>query len=297
MNSNKWLIFIKERFDPLSHSLMILVFVSVHILIAKKLFLVSMPPLEIFILIMAVTLFYFKLRLYDEVKDYELDLVINSNRPLPRGLLNHQNMYNGMIFCIVFEYLLFGIRGIVSLSALSFPILYSLLMYKEFFIKEKIRPHLTTYAVSHTIVTSFLTIAIFSFINQQSFFSNLTNSNLFYFAMINWMLFNIFEFGRKTFAISEERPNVDTYSSLFGKRGAVLLVISQAVVAFVLMTKIRIFHSSLIMYSNIILLLLLTNTGIVFIFSKKSAHAKYFRTMSSVYIIIFYLILIIGLIL
>lgn len=297
MNKNKWYIFIRERFDPLSHSLMILVFVTVHILIAKNLFQIVLSPPEIACLFIAVTLFYFKLRLYDEVKDYELDVVINAHRPLPRGLLNHQNMYYGMTFCILFELLFFSIRGFSVVLSIAIPILYSLLMYKEFFIRDKIRPHLTTYAVSHTIVTSLLTISIFSFLNQQSFLTNIKNADILYFALINWMLFNIFEFGRKTFALIEERPNIDTYSSLFGKKLAVLLVISQALIAFVLTTKIKAFHSTIIMYSNVALLLALINFGVLYIFSNEVRPAKHYRIMSSVYIIIFYLILIVGLIL
>lgn len=295
MESNKWIIFIKERFDPLSHSLMILVFVIVHILIAKKLFLIDISSLKILFLLISVTLFYFKLRLYDEVKDYELDLVINPKRPLQRGLINHQDMYKGMLICIFLELLFFSIQGINAILSLVIAISYSLLMYKEFFIKDKIRPHLTTYAISHTIVTSLLTLAIFSFLNQQPFLSNVLNSNLLYFSIINWMLFNIFEFGRKTFALSEERLNIDTYSSLFGKKRAVMLVFSQAIIAFFLINKIQVFHTKLIFYANIALILLLLASGFAYVFSNKIVSAKRYRVMSSIYIIIFYLILITGL--
>lgn len=297
METNKWVLFIKERFDPLSHSLMIIVFVIVHILFAKNLFQIETTPLKTLFLISAVTLFYFKLRLYDEVKDYELDVEINPHRPLPRGLVVHKDMYHGMITCIVLEILFFSTQGPQATLSVIVAIVYSLLMYKEFFIRDIIRPHLTTYAISHTIVTSLLTIGIFSFLNQQSFVANILNLDLLFFALSNWMLFNIFEFGRKTYALSEERPSIDTYSSLFGKKIAVLLVFSQALIAFFLTVNIRIFHTSFIVYANALLLFLLIAAGFLYVLSDNTIPAKRYRTMSSVYIIIFYLILIIGLIL
>lgn len=297
MKTNKWIIFIRERFDPLSHSLMILVFVIVHILFARNLFQIDISPLKILFLTSAVTLFYFKLRLYDEVKDYELDLKINPHRPLPRGLLTHKDMYKGMIICIILEVLFFSIQGPNAILSLTIAIIYSLLMYKEFYIKNIIRPHLTTYAISHTVVTSLLTIGIFSFLNQQTFVSNISNLDLLFFALVNWMLFNIFEFGRKTFALTEERPHIDTYSSLFGKKGAIFLVLSQAIIAFLLTIKIQVFHTPFIIYANALLLLLIVSAGIFYILSESIAPAKRYRTTSSVYIIIFYLILIVGLIL
>ena len=49
--------------------------------------------------------------------------------------------------------------------------------------------------------------------------------------LMYWCIFNLFEFARKTFAPSEERQGVESYSSLFGIAGAVILSISQALVA------------------------------------------------------------------
>jgi 4-hydroxybenzoate polyprenyltransferase len=295
MIRNKWVIFIKERFDPLTHFLMILVFVTVHILLVNKLSPVSLTFFQILLLLIAVSLFYFKLRLYDEVKDYELDVIINAHRPLPRGLVSHQDMYKGMIFCIFLEIFFFSFQGSHAIISIITAIIYSLLMYKEFFIKDIIRPHLTTYAISHTFVTSLLSMAIFTFINQKQYIENIFDKNFFYFALSNWMLFNIFEFGRKTFAPSEERPNVDTYSSLFGKKLAVILVLSQAIISYFLIISIPPFQNSFITYSIFGLIFLLILTSLFYIITDKEKNAKIYRAMSSVYIIIFYLILIIGL--
>lgn len=291
-----WAIFIKERFEPFSHSIMILVFLSVHYLIARKLNLLEIETWQLIPLAAGVTLFYFKLRLYDEVKDYELDVIINKHRPLPRGLLHHRDMYRGMIFCISMELICFLFSGINAFLAILMAILYSLLMYKEFFIREKIRPHLTTYAILHTIVTSFLSLAIFSFLTKQSILTIIANKYFMAFAFVNWLLFNIFEFGRKTFASEEERDNVDTYSSLFGRKGAALLVISQRLASIFIIISLDIFQNNKIYYAFAFILVILIFSSLKYVLTDSKSNAKLFRLMSSIYIIIFYIILAIGLI-
>ena len=291
-----WIIFIKERFEPSSHSIMIVVFLAVHILITKKLNLLYVENWQLVPLTFGVTFFYFKLRLYDEIKDYELDVVINKHRPLPRGLLNHRNMYNGIILCILVELITFLVSGINAFFAIIFTISYSLLMYKEFFIREKIRPHLTTYAIMHTIVTSFLSLSIFSFLTKQSLTEVIQNKYFLAFSFVNWLLFNIFEFGRKTFSSEEERDNVDTYSSLFGRKGAALLVISQRLMSIMIILSLDIFQNPKVVIAFGILLLILLISSFKYVIDDSKSSAKVFRLMSSIYIIIFYIIIGIGLI-
>ncbi len=287
-----WCQFTKERFEPWSHLVMILVFVGAHILVLNPVRSIFASSLNEIFLVIGVVAFYFKLRLYDEVKDYELDVVINKSRPLPRGLLTHKDMYRGMFACIVIELICFSIMGLNSFVTALIAVIYSLVMYKEFFIPEKIRPHLTTYALIHTVVTTLLSFAIFSFLSQQSLFNLLTEPTLVSFALANWLLFNIFEFGRKTFATSEERENVDTYSSLFGRVGAVMLVVSQAAVAHYLALTLSGVNQGFLLWGFLILLLTLGFISMNYILKNTPKAAKFFRMYSSVYIILFYLLLI-----
>lgn len=290
-----WWQFCKERFHPLSHFMMIAVFVSTHILIMKRNYMTFFPISNMVILFIAVTAFYFKLRLYDEIKDYELDCEINPHRPLPRGLLTRRDMYNGMAFCIMVEVILFSLRSLNALWAISIAILYSLVMYKEFFIREKIRPHLTTYALVHTIVTFFLSIAIFSYISGLTFTQLVNEKTVLYFSFANWFLFNLFEFGRKSFAPEEERKGVDTYSSLFGKTGAVALSLVQAIMAHYLVLKMSGLNRVIIHFSHGALFTFLLIVSFNYLFNTRIYAAKLFRNVSSVYIILFYLTLIAAL--
>lgn len=291
---NNWWVFTKERFSPISHMAMIVVFLFAHLLVINAVKSVRANFWQDILLLIGVTAFYFKLRLYDEVKDYELDVVINKHRPLPRGLLNHQDMYLGMIFCIGIELFTFSLMGLNALVGIFIAISYSLLMYKEFFIKEKIRPHLTTYALLHTIVTSVLSFAIFSFLSQENVINLVQNKTLLSFAVLNWLLFNIFEFGRKTFSTSEEREQVDTYSSLFGRTGAVLMVVSQALIAHLLTLNLSGINQNVLIFMSFILFITLLIVSILYIIKNSTSTAKIYRHFSSAYIILFYLILILS---
>ncbi|MBY0412540.1 MAG: hypothetical protein K2Q18_00170, partial [Bdellovibrionales bacterium] len=99
-------------------------------------------------------------------------------------------------------------------------------------------------------------------------------------------------FGRKSFATSEERPNVDTYSSLFGRVGACALVGSQAVISSYLSLKNIDANQFILMWGNGFLLTMLLILSAFYIKTDDPKFAKLYRMFSSLYIILFFLILI-----
>ena len=288
MSSSKiksWVIFTKERFDPISHLVMILLFVWAHLSLIKVQNLV-----QVVIITIIVIIFFFKLRLYDEIKDYELDCKINPNRPLARGLLNHSDLYKGIIISIFLEIILFSF---VSLNALPIFILtvgYSLLMYKEFFIRDRIRPHLTIYAVSHTVVTVLLSLSILCAFNNSDIMS--IDDQYIIFALNSWCLFNIFEFGRKTFLKSEERENVESYSKIFSPAGACILVLSQAAFSFWFLKRITLNQWVLPYY--FIIFMALTVCSLLYLIKIHPKIGAIYRAFSSFYIVLIYSMFIVG---
>jgi 4-hydroxybenzoate polyprenyltransferase len=289
----KWWQFTRERFDPLSHLLMILVFVEAHrVLVAVPSGFVGEPggmaSSLVFILLFAgTTLFFFKLRLYDELKDYELDCIINPGRPLVRGLVTHRDLYRGIVFCILVELAVFSLLGSVAVVAISVPILYSLLMYREFFIRDLIRPHLTTYAVSHTVVSGLLSLALISALSGTPIWELGRSGYLF--ALNSWCLFNIFEFGRKTYTSSEERPDVASYSKVFGRYGAVALVLAHAAVSAACLLALshgRRDHLAELLGTASLSLL---GMGGAYAILNRAPYGKLYRAFSSVYIVIIYI--------
>lgn len=296
----KWVQFSKERFDPLSHLLMILLFFGAHFVFSAHLQLDLANVIDFkekilinSLLFVGVLAFFFKLRLYDEIKDYEVDLVINPTRPLVRGLVTHQDLYFGISVCIALELVIFGSIGVRIWPGIIFAIVYSLLMYKEFFIPKLIRPHLTTYAVSHTIVSGFLTLVLISAFSREVFWNLGMPSYLF--SINSWCLFNIFEFGRKTFISTEERKKVESYSKVFGRWGAIALVLLMSVISNILLERVdSYFYGSDIHLNKLAYFLwgmfsVLGVSGVIYAVSDRGCWGVVYRSFSSIYIVLIYL--------
>jgi len=282
----RWMDFFHERFEPLSHLIMIVMFVAAHFFVAQSSRTIILEPIQILWVTLGTTCFFFKLRCYDEIKDYEVDLAKNPNRPLPRGLIQHFDLKRAIENCIILEIIFFASCGLPGLVGILIAIGYSLLMYKEFFIGELIRPHLTTYATSHTVVTFLLSLAIFSAMGRFYFWN--LDADFYYFALMSWLLFNIFELGRKVYQPIEERPGVDTYSSIWGKGGALALVFGHAILlslACLYISTINFFLMQTFLGINLLLLLAI---GLIFFFDTKPRSGKLIRMYSSLYIVIVY---------
>lgn len=287
-NLRKYITFLSERFGLFSSPLMISLFVLSHLGLVYQ-HKEDLPPLHLILSIfLGVILFFVKLRFYDEIKDYELDKVINPTRPLPRGLLSTDNVKGAIEKVILIELLLFYGVNLPAFVAMSFTIAYSLLMYKEFFIGRYIRHHLTTYATSHTVVTLFLSISIFSAFSDRYFWN--LDTEYYFFALTSWLIFNIFELGRKIYQPCEEREGVESYSGVWGRPGAVMLVLAHVSLVYYLSNKIDSFHYKFPFSPLIIPVAMIGFTSILYLASKKKIFGKMYRTVSSVYILISYII-------
>ena len=284
----KFVIFLSERFGLVGSPMMISLFVLSHLGLVYSHNELYAKIYQIISLFLGVILFFVKLRFYDEIKDYELDKIINPNRPLPRGLLTIDHIKNAIKVVILFELILFSIIGLPALISMGLTIGYSLLMYKEFFIGKYIRPHLTTYATSHTVVTLFLSISIFSAISNTNFWK--LDMEYFYFSLTSWLIFNIFELGRKVFQPDEEREGVESYSLVWGRWGATLLVLSHASLVYYLSNQIKIFKVKSQLSPLMIPIGILILVSILYLATKKNSMGNLYRNTSSVYILLSYIV-------
>ena len=233
-------------------------------------------------------LFFLRLRLFDEIKDYELDIIINPTRPLPRGLLSITDLKCGIIICTVTEYLFINSFLYESFRFWLLATIWSFFMYKEFFIPSLIKPHLTTYATTHTFVTLPLTLCLICGMNENA----TIQKNDLYVALGAWFVFNIFELGRKTFTKKEEKSEIESYSKIWGQSGAVILVLAHSLLAtFAFIHAYPFFTTTLPLYLPTIILSI---CGIYFLFSKNSKRGSIYRLSSSIYIIFIYLLLTIS---
>lgn len=284
---NRGLTFILERFNPIAYLPMIAVFVGAHFALANLLGVkVNLVSISSVLLALGVLVFFLMLRLYDEIKDYEVDLQIHPDRPLPRRLVSIDEIKWSIVACIGIELICFGLLGFTSLIGALIAVGFSVLMYNEFFIRDYLRSHLTTYAVTHTAVSVLLSLAIFSAISS-TFIWDLEPA-AYYLALSSWCLFNIFEFGRKTFSSQEEKANVDSYSKLFGRFGAVSLVIGMAILSLIILSFTP-FAQAVIFWPFIICAsVVLGISGITYALYDKTAHSNIYRIASSAYLIVIY---------
>jgi len=278
----KWLTFFKERFDPLSHLVMIILFISGHFsLVDMKI------GVEVILAFVGTVVFFFKLRCFDEIKDLDLDFKINSTRPLPRGLVSVFEVKDMALLCLLLENLIFYSISIKSGVAMSLASLYSLIMYKEFFLGTKFRDKLTTYATAHTLVTILLSLSIFCALLNDSIFN--LDFKYYAFSIVSWLLFNIFELGRKTFLASEEKNQVESYSKVWGKMGAVVLVLIHVCLAEYILIEVVGLKSNFSYFYFGSCLGLFIALSALFLIKNEGAGGKIYRGFSSFYIILIYL--------
>jgi len=291
-----WSIFIRERF-PLIKSIVPLFF-----LLTSSVFVIKSTEAliiwnNVYITFSVLILFFFRLRIFDELKDFSTDCKVNPSRPLPRGLIKYNHARNLAFLILLSELFLSACISIQSLSSAILFGAYSILMYKEFFLSNWLRSKLATYAITHTIVASFIPLFIFSSLTNEFFWK--APITLYLFSVSIWMLFNIYEFGRKTFSQNEERELRESYSKNFGSHGAALCIALMASIATLIIFYLSIFLQWSIYLINfeILLVILLLASSLLYAYLNTTLSAKIFRTCCSIYILVFNMILSIGLIL
>ena len=281
----KWLIFTKERFKPLEYLPLIFLFVGVNYLFSKALSGLELSIVPLGTMIVLGVSFFFRMRLFDEIKDYEIDLEINPTRPLARGLISVSEVKKTILLFVFLEITLSFTLGWLTALLYITAIFYSLLMYEEFFIGDWLRPKLTTYAMSHTIVVTLLGLALVSAnLGMMTFQSPAIPV----FLLSHWFIFNLFEFARKTFSANEERNNVPSYSKIFTLKGAYLLSASQVLLSLIFLFQLRqLFHVRWLLVIATLYVL-----GVLpMVFNEKKFPAKFFRTLSTVFMGLHFIVL------
>lgn len=293
---NRWWRFLRERFAPTSHVPMIASFtlanasLGLAMLAAPEL---GRNPAALSRLPLACVValaFFLRLRLFDEIKDYQTDLTVNPDRPLARGLITIPEAQRLILALCAFEILVVSLLDPMLACSHLLAMGYSFLMYREFFIGEHLRPHLTTYAILHTFVSVLSAGTVVSIVTGVPFW--LFSSSMWLLLLANWGYFNLFEFARKTFAPAEERARVESYSKVFTVPGAVALSLSQAALPLVIVHHAL--GARLTGIDNIILMGLpgmIIVPALAFAIRPRVAAAKWFRGLVGIYLILGYLTL------
>lgn len=169
----RWLTYTRERFPLLSHLLLTCGIVSsaffLHAEHAGFLSLISMQIVFHFVLgVLGLCVFFFQLRLMDELKDFKKDQIANPTRPLPRGLLSSTEV--GRMIQRIQSIMFVSSIALVLSGFVSAGIAYALttfwlfLMFKEFFVSQWLTKRPLLYAFSHQVISIVLVaFAVFLF--------------------------------------------------------------------------------------------------------------------------------------
>lgn len=183
---------------------------------------------------------FFLLRVFDEHKDYELDLKNHPNRVLQSGLITLSHLKLAGVIAIAMQVLWsLIVDGGWGDATLAWIIMFAwvCLMGAEFFCGEWLEKRLTLYAFSHMLVMFLIGWWTATMATPQA--------ELGFAVVVQLLILFIggfgFEIARKTRGPEEERDTVDSYSRIFGVRGAASIVLG-LVTALALTQAILIVH-------------------------------------------------------
>jgi len=295
MKASCWRIFIQERFPILKHVLLIAFFFGANVFVALD---SAHLPYEIGVKgilgFLVVLLAFLRLRIFDEIKDYENDLLVHPDRPLARGLISIHEAKKAAFLLIAAELALSFLLGLPAFLTACCVVLYSLLMYKEFYLRNYLRSRLATYALTHTVVSAWLSLFLFSAATGQNFWQ--APPSFLIFITANWMIFNVFEFGRKTFGKEEEKVLVESYSKNFGPKRAAFCVLGMAacagLAAWILGNLLN--WPPLLPVLTLVLFALLFIASLFYGHSNSAKWAKRFRHACSAFILLYNMIITLG---
>lgn len=218
--------YLKERFPLHSHGILIAAFSFSAIGYSR--FSRDLPgfiELDKFLVCIfnMITLFLL-LRIFDEHKDAEDDAKFRTELPVPRGLIRLSELRNVGIAVFIFQCILTWFTFPEMLPLYLGVILYLLLMGKEFFIKNWLKQHQFWYVTSHMLIIPFVDI----YASGYDWYLDGTAApfSLIFFFGVSFMNGIVLEVGRKIRAPHDEKPGVQTYSSMLGLSKSLLLWIA-----------------------------------------------------------------------
>lgn len=287
----RWWIYQHERFPLLSHGPLIAAFsfsaLSFSALLQGRLALPAASPSVVAFL--TALLFFLQLRIADEFKDFDEDSRYRPYRPVPRGLVTLRELaVLGMLAAVVqLGLALWLAPSLVWLLVAAWT--YLVLMSKEFFVSEWLKAHPIPYMVSHMVIIPL--VDLYATACDWWVAGEGPPDGLIWFLVVSYFNGLVIEIGRKIRGPKEEETGVNTYSTLWGRRNAVLAwfgsLLVTATFAFVAAWQIDFFAPV-----GALLAVLLLAAGIVagrFLCQPDSRRAKWIETASGLWTILMYL--------
>ena len=309
-NIKNFKIYLNERFPLGKNSFFVLIFtlsgyIYTSLLYNSKIMYlftngvkIGIFQYKIIALFIIVFMFFFQLRITDEFKDYEEDLKYRAYRPVQRGVVTLKTLEKIGIATVIIQIMLAHVIDPEIIYFMIFVWIYMFLMAKEFFIKKWLTKRILIYALSHVVIMVFITLVI---VEATQY---IVPKNIFDVFILQWYRHNIdfaliplftlnylngivLEIGRKTRRADEEEHGVQTYSKLWGRKKAVVVLSLLFVIEyFLVILGLAHTYEKYFFFGGLTLLVILI-VSIYFIvkFLKKDLSGKIVETVSGLWII------------
>lgn len=166
---------------------------------------------------------FFHLRVFDEHKDRASDVAAYPDRYLTRGVFTYAELWRLGLAAIAVEAVLAIVAGPAAVVTWLVVLGWSLLMYREYFVREWLRRHIFVYAVTHTTIMFGFDLLIWSVTTGRWLWE--VDGLYVIYALNGVFVAFTFEFARKIRVPEDEHAQVDSYSKYLGPFGAAWLVL------------------------------------------------------------------------
>ena len=216
---SRWWVYQKERFPLLAHGPMVLVFVAAIQLFSSTQAGQLPDPVRLFAAAASALIFFFQLRVADEIKDRFIDRRYRPDRPVPRRLVSLKELAD---LAYIGGALQFAIALSIDIGLVPILVGVWLLiaaMTHEFFIAAWLKRHPAAYLLSHMAVMPAIAYYVSAF--DWLCITRPEPHGIAWVLMLAYVCGVVLEVGRKVRTPDEERRGIQTYSNDWGMTTAI----------------------------------------------------------------------------
>ncbi len=215
-------LYLAERFPLALNGFLAFLLYSCTLMASARMFGTPVPgPLPYLAGYLWMVCLFYHLRVLDDIKDREADVATYPERVLSRGLVSYRQLAVTGFLAIAVETACAGYLGSKILILHFATLAYSLLMFKEFFIREWLKRHLFWYGISHMLIMACMDFTILQMPTGHGALIRIPDFILF--AFLGFCMTFSLEVARKIRVPEEEKPGADSYSKELGITGSLAL--------------------------------------------------------------------------
>lgn len=166
-------------------------------------------------------LVFLHLRVFDEHKDAEKDAAAYPDRMLSKGLITLADLRAVLTAVLFMEFGLSVFLGFSAFVTWFAVLLWSLLMFVEFFAPRFLNRRLGLYLVSHQLIVPLVCLFAVSIRVPLEGLGGIGAGTITLFCLATMLATITYEIGRKTWSADREHAEADSYTKVWGVRGTV----------------------------------------------------------------------------